>query len=137
MQTPYEGAKEGFFTMFKLMKEMMSLHTPADEVWIHHVPTHTVIGGENLGWILSEKTVKGFPFMLRAMMKPNLVYVQDKARKVADPARVAAAWRKVLAWPCETLFGYHEPPGEAFVGDGRAALAAAVAKAKQLPAEAR
>jgi hypothetical protein len=132
MKSPYEGGKEGFFTMFKLMKEMMSLRTPADELWLHHVPTGTVIGGENLGWILSEKTVKGFPFMMRGMMKTNTVYVQDKARKVADPEAVSACWKRVLAWPARTLIGYHEPPGEGFVGDAQSELGRAVKQVGQL-----
>src|SRR5205085_2741237 len=80
------------------------------------------IGGENLGWILSEKTIKSFPFFMRMMMKPGTVYVQDQARKVADKAMVDACWKRVTAWPAKTLIGYHEPPGEGFVGDGQAAL---------------
>jgi hypothetical protein len=132
MKTTFEGGKEGFFTFFKMMKEMMSLHTPVDEVWVRHVATGTVIGGENLGWILSRKTLATFPFMLRKMMKPDTVYVQAQARKVADPARVSRAWRQVLAWRTSALMGYHEPPGEAFFGDGKAALEAAVAAVRQL-----
>jgi hypothetical protein len=72
--------------------------------------------------------------MLRMMMKPESVYIQDQARKVADAQKVAACWRKVLAWPSRTLLGYHEPPGEGFVGDGRTALASAVRASGQLPA---
>jgi hypothetical protein len=132
MKTPFEGKKEGFFTMFSMMKEMMSLRTPDDELWLHHVPTGTVIGGENLGWILSERTVKGFPFMMRSMMKANTVYVNDKARKVSDAAVVSDCWKRVLAWPGRTLMGYHEPPGEAFVGDVQSELARAAKQVRQL-----
>lgn len=132
MKTTYEGGKEGFFTPFKIMMEMMSMKDPCDELWLWHRATETVIGGENLGWILSEKIVAGFPFMMKMMMKPNSVYVQDKGRKVGDKEATARAWKQVLAWPCRTLLGYHEPPGEAFVGDGRAALEAAVKKVKQI-----
>jgi hypothetical protein len=133
MRTTFEGGKEGFFTMFKIMKEMMTLHTPVDEVWLRHAATDTVVAGENLGWFLSEKTHASFPFMMRKMMKAKTVFVQDKARKVADKEKVAAAWREVLAWPCRTLMGYHETPGDAFVGDGQAALRQAVIAAGQLP----
>ena len=73
-----------------------------------------------------------FPFMLKMMMKPNSVYVQDQGRKVGDRGKVAAAWKQILAWRCSTLLGYHEPPGEGFVGDGQGALRAAVAKSGQL-----
>lgn len=128
--TPFEGGKEpGMFTM---MKMMMSIDSPVDELWLHHVATDTVIGGENLGWILSDKTVKSFPFFMRMMMKANAVYVQDQARKVADKQKVATCWRRITAWPCKTLLGYHEPVGEAFVGDGQAALIQAAKAAKQL-----
>jgi hypothetical protein len=54
------------------------------------------------------------------------------ARKVASPEKVAACWRRILSWPCRTLLTYHDVPGSGFVGDGRAALAAAVERAKQL-----
>jgi hypothetical protein len=75
--------------------------------------------------------LKTFPFMLRRMTKPNTVMINTQARKVADRAKVAAAWKQVLSWPCQTLMGYHEPPGEAFIGDGQAALRDAVTKAGQ------
>jgi hypothetical protein len=129
-RTAYEGGPEA--TMFRMMKLMMSIDDPVDELWLRHPATETVIAGENLGWILSEKAVKAFPLMMRMMMKPNTVYVQDKARKVADPAAVAASWDEVLAWPGRTLMGYHEPPGEAFVGDARAALVSAAKAVRQL-----
>jgi hypothetical protein len=70
--------------------------------------------------------------MMRSMMKPNCVYIQDKGRKVADPQAVSRAWSKVLSWPCRTLLGYHEPVTEGFVGDGRAALTQAVKAVGQL-----
>jgi hypothetical protein len=131
-RTPFEGGKESFFTMLATMKEMMSLKTPVDEVWLYHPASGTVIAGENLGWILSADTVKRFPLMMRGMFKPNAIVVNDKARRVSDREQTAAAWRKVLAWPSRTLMGYHEPPGEAFFGDGQSALRAAVQAAKQL-----
>ncbi len=131
-KTTFEGGKDGFFSMLGTMKEMMSLKTPVDEVWLHHVASGTVIAGENLGWILSAETVKAFPRMMRGMFKPETVMVNDKARKVGDRVQTAAAWQKVLTWPCRTLMGYHEPPGQAFVGDGKAALQAAVSAARQM-----
>ena len=132
MVSPFEGGKDGPGAMFRVMKEMMSLKMPVDELWLCHRATGTVIGGENLGWILSKETVKGFPFMLRGMMKAETVFVQDQARKVSDPKLVSACWKQILSWPCRTLIGYHEPAGEGFVGDGRAALALAVGNVKQL-----
>jgi len=54
------------------------------------------------------------------------------ARKVADRGKVAANWRRILAWPCRTLLTYHDVAGSGFVGDGRAALAEAVNRARQL-----
>jgi hypothetical protein len=116
-----------------MMKMMMSVDDPVDELWLHHAETGTVIGGENLGWILSEKTLKTFPLMLRMMMKADTVYIQDKARKVADREKVAACWRQILQWQGRTLLGYHEPPGEAFFGDVQATLTRAVKAARQLP----
>ena len=53
------------------------------------------------------------------------------ARRVAAPDKVAACWRRILAWPCRTLLTYHDVPGSGFVGDGRAALEAAVDRAGQ------
>ena len=43
--------------MFKMMKMLSNLTTPSDELWLCHRATGTVIGGENLGWILSPETV--------------------------------------------------------------------------------
>src|SRR5207248_1731351 len=66
---PLEGGPE--LGMFKMMREMMNMDSEVDELWLHHAASGTVIGGENLGWILSKKTLKTFPFMLRMMMKPD------------------------------------------------------------------
>ena len=129
--TPYEGGPQA--TMFRMMKAMMSIDDPIDELWLRHAESGTVIGGENLGWILSEKTLKTFPLMLRMMMKAETVYIQDKARKVANRELVAACWQQILNWPGRTLLGYHEPPGEAFFGDVQATLTAAAKAAHQLP----
>jgi hypothetical protein len=134
MPSPFEGKREGMFTIFSVMKEMMSLNTPSDELWLCHRATGTVIGGENLGWILSPETIKGFPLMMRGMMKANTVYIQDKAKRVTDPVLVSRSWQPILEWPCRTLIGYHEPVGEGFQGDGRTALRQAVERAGQLKA---
>ena len=129
--TPFEGGREP--TLFGVMKMMMSIDDPVDELWIRHAESGTVVGGENLGWILSEKTLKTFPWMMRTVMKANTVFIQDKFRKVADAEQVAACWRRVLAWRGQALMGYHEPPGEAFFGDVHGTLAKAVKAVRQLP----
>jgi hypothetical protein len=132
MRTSFEGRKERFYDMLRMMKEMMSLRSPVDEIWLYHPATETVIAGENLNWILSEETLATFPMMMKMMFKANTIMIQDKARKVADPERVAKHWKAILAWKSRTLMGYHERPGEAFFGDGQAALAEAVKRAGQL-----
>jgi hypothetical protein len=129
--TPYEGGPQA--SMLRMMKMMMNVDDPIDELWLCHAESGTVIGGENLGWILSEKTLKAFPWMLRMMMKANTVYVQDKARKVADRQQVVSCWQQILAWKGRTLLGYHEPPGEAFVGDVHTTLKQAAQAVGQLP----
>ena len=129
--TPYEGGPQA--TFFRMMKMMMSVDDPIDELWLRHAESGTIIGGENLGWILSEKTLKTFPLMIRMMMKADTVYIQDKARKVADRDQVAECWRRILGWRGRTLLGYHEPPGEAFFGDVQATLANAAKAVRQLP----
>jgi hypothetical protein len=130
--TPKEGGPEA--NLFRMMKMMMKVDDPTDELWLYHAQSRTVIGGENLGWILSEKTLRTFPWLLRQMMKADTVYIQDKARKVADRDQVAACWRQILKWQGRTLMGYHEPPGEAFLGDVQATLGKAVQAVGQLPA---
>ncbi len=128
--TPFDGGNQ--MTMWKLMKAMMHIDDPVDELWLRHPSSETIVAGENLGWILSPEAIKKFPFMMRMTMKPNTVFVNEQARKVGDPARVAASWEAILKWPARTLMGYHEPPGEAFTGDGRSALAAAARAARQV-----
>jgi hypothetical protein len=115
--------------MFKFMTGKQK--DPVDELWLCHVPSQTVIGGENLTWYYPAAALRGAPFMLKSMVKPDRVQVMTMARKVADPDKVAACWRRILAWPCRTLLTYHDVPGSGFVGDGRTALAAAVDRARQ------
>jgi len=129
-----EGAPD---TRFQHMKKMFKIMTakqtdPVDELWLHHVPSQTVIGGENLTWYYPKAAMRGAPFMLKSMVKPDAVTLMTMARKVAAPEKVAACWRRILSWPCRTLLTYHDVFGSGFVGDGRAALTAAVTRAKQL-----
>jgi hypothetical protein len=130
--TPREGGptRSALGTLWAMMKEMPP-KDPVDELWIHHVATGTVISGENLGWILSSTDYQQMSFLIRAMMKPNQIYILDKPRKVADRAKVAAHWQTILAWPMRALMTYHDSLGVAQLGDCRAALEAAVRKVKQ------
>jgi hypothetical protein len=70
--------------------------------------------------------------MLKGMIKPDSVYVFKDARRVADATVVDACWRRILEWPAQTVLTYHDPPGHAFHGDGRAALEAAARERDQL-----
>ncbi|HXT99569.1 MAG TPA: hypothetical protein VN903_01165 [Polyangia bacterium] len=132
-QSAAEGARDTRFAhmtrMFKFMTAKQN--DPVDELWLHHVPSQTVIGGENLTWYYPKAALRGAPFMLKSMIKPDQVTIMTMARKVAAPDKVAACWRRILSWPCRTLLTYHDVPGSGFVGDGRAALAAAVDRARQ------
>lgn len=130
--TPREGGpkRSALGTLWLMMKEMPP-KDPVDELWLHHAATGTVIGGENLGWILDDASYKRLSFVMRTMMKPNQVYIMDKPRKVADAAKVAAHWRTILDWPMRALMTYHDSVGVAQLGDCRAALEAAVRKVKQ------
>jgi hypothetical protein len=129
-----EGARDTRLAhMGRMLKLMTAKATdPVDELWLHHVPSQTVIGGENLTWYYPAAAMRGAPFMLKSIVKPERVAVFTMARKVARPDKVAACWRRILAWPCRTLLTYHDVPGAGFVGDGQAALAAAVERSGQL-----
>ena len=128
-----EGAPDTRFGhMSRMFKFMTAKQTdPVDELWLHHVPSQTVIGGENLTWYYPKAALRGAPMMLKSMIKPDQVTIMTMARKVAAPDKVAACWRRILSWPSRTLLTYHDVPGSGFVGDGRAALAAAVDRAGQ------
>ena len=126
--TPKEGARDTLLNTFKFLLTEMPPRDPTDELWLYHVPTRTIFGGENLNWILSREQFKSMPLMLRLMGKPETV----GARKVADKPRVAANWRKILGWPAENLFSYHDTIGTGQVGGAQAALQAAVEKSGQL-----
>ena len=133
-QSPAEGAPDTRFGFFKRMAKFMTSakNMPVDELWLHHVPSGTVIAGENLAWYYTAETLRGQPFMLRSMVKADRLFIWDMARKVADPASVKESWRRILAWPARTLMTYHDPITVACVGDPRTALEAAVREAKQL-----
>jgi hypothetical protein len=133
-QSPGEGAPDSKLAHVGRMAKFMtaSMKTPVDELWLHHVPTGTVVAGENLAWYYPAEKLRGQPFMIRSMVKPDRLFVWTMPRKVSDAAVVADCWRRVLAWPARTVMTYHDPAGTAFVGDGRRALETAVRAAKQI-----
>ncbi len=132
-QSAGEGAPDTRFAHMSRMFKFMTAkkNDPVDELWLYHVPSQTVIGGENLTWYYPKAALRGAPFMLKSMVKPDAVTIMTMARKVAAPDKVASCWRRILSWPSRTLLTYHDVPGSGFVGDGRAALAAAVDRAGQ------
>jgi hypothetical protein len=132
--TPAEGAKDNLVWMLKAMLAMTNISDPHDELWLCHVATGTVIGGENLGWMYPADKLRSEGFMLRQMIQPDRVWLNTQARKVRDPALVAACWSRVLSWPCRTLITFHDSVGYAFQDDPGPKLRAAAVAAKQLPA---
>lgn len=132
-QSAGEGAPDTRFAHMSRMFKFMTAkqNDPVDELWLYHLPSQTVIGGENLTWYYPAAAMRGAPFMLKSMVKPDRVTIMTVARKVADADKVAACWRRILSWPCRTLLTYHDVAGAGFVGDGCAALAAAVDRARQ------
>lgn len=131
--TPAEGGSDSVVAMIRMMMTMVrGPSDPVDELWLHHVATGTVIAGENLAWYYPAAEYKKLPFMGRNMLKPDKVWLMDMARKVKDPAIVAASWKKVLAWPMRTLMTYHDPPTHAITADPRGALEKAAREAKQI-----
>ena len=130
--TPKEGGKDSAFGMVKMMLTEMPPKDPIDELWLFHLASRTAIGGENLGWILSQEQHANLPWMMRMMMKPQRVYLMKGPRKVANKERVAAHWKKILDWPSAAVMTYHDTLGTAFVGDGKTMLSNAVQAAKQL-----
>ena len=130
--TPKEGGKDSAFGMIKRMVTNMPPKDPHDELWLFHVPTRTIIGGENLGWNLSKADLAGMGFMFRMMMKAEQVYVMSGPRPPLAKVKVAANWRKILAWAAENVLSYHDTIGTGQIGGGQAALRCAVEKVKQL-----
>ncbi len=93
-QSPGEGGSDGILSMMSLMFTMMfRMKDPIDELWTFHVPTRTLIGGENLGWMYPKAVHAGLPMMLKGMITPDSVYVFKDARKVADAKTVDVCWR--------------------------------------------
>ncbi len=132
-QSPGEGGNDGILMMLNLMFAMMfRMKDPVDELWTFHVPSRTLIGGENLGWMYPKAAHARLPAMVRSMVTPDAVYLFKDARKVANTRVVDACWRSILKWPAETVLTYHDPAGHGFFGDGRAALEAAVRSCGQL-----
>jgi hypothetical protein len=132
-RSPGEGGPDGIRLMFNMMVAMLfRMNDPVDELWTFHVPTRTLIAGENLGWMYPKQVHANLPSMFRSMIEPDSVYLFKDARKVGDPKLVEACWRRILRWPAQTLLTYHDPPGYGFHGDGRAALEAAVRRRGQL-----
>jgi hypothetical protein len=135
--TPAEGAPDTKFQIFARMAKFMTsrMKDPVDELWLSHPASGMVIAGENLAWQYPAERLRGQPFMLRSMVKPDKVWVWTMPRKVGDADAVASSWRQIVSWPCRTLMTYHDPATVAFTGDGRAALESAARAAKQLSGE--
>jgi hypothetical protein len=132
-KSPGEGGSDGLLMMVSMMFAMLfQLKDPVDELWTFHVPSRTLIGGENLGWMYPASEHARLPKMLKGMIRPDAVYVFDDARKVGDANVVDACWRQILRWPSETILTYHDPPGHGFHGDVRGALEAAARERRQL-----
>ena len=131
--SPGEGGRDGFLMMMNMMLSMMfRMKDPVDELWTFHVPSRTLIGGENLGWMYPKAAHAGLSRMLKGMITPDSVYLFKDARKVADAKLVDACWRSILKWPADTVLTYHDPAGHGFHGDGRAAIETAARACGQL-----
>ena len=129
-----EGAPDTRLRFMTRMAKIMTLpkKTPADELWLHHVPSGTVIAGENLAWMYPAAVLRQQPFMLRSMLKPDKLWVWTMALTVGEAGAVADSWRRILAWPARTVMTYHDATGFAATADARAALEAAARAVKQL-----
>jgi hypothetical protein len=131
-RSAYEGGKDTFLAANIELIKLMRTRAPADELWLYHAPTGTVLAGENLAWQYPRQVLRREPFMARQMLKPDRVWIWTMPRKVGDPAVVSDCWRRILAWPARTLMTYHDVAGNAFHGDGQAVLAQAVRESGQL-----
>jgi len=106
--------------MMKSMRKVMRARTPADELWLHHVASSTVVAGENLAWFYPRAAYRGRGFMARQMVKPDKLWVWTMPRRVGDADTVAACWRRVLAWPARAVMTFHDVVGTAgSTSDGR------------------
>jgi hypothetical protein len=136
-QSPAEGGADTFFAMMKSMVHVMRSREPADELWLHHAASGTVIAGENLAWFYPRAVYRKQTFMARKMVKPDKLWIWTMPRRVADADTVAACWRRILAWPARTVMTFHDVVGTAGTtgsADGQAALKAAVEESGQLSA---
>lgn len=134
VKSPFEGAKENLWGMMKMMVMMVKgPNDPVDELWLRHVATDTVIGGENLGWMFTAPDYERLPGMIKKMMKAEQVYLPSGGRKVGDLDRVKAKWTKIIGWPVQTLISYHDTVGFAWTKDAAGALKTAIADAEQTP----
>jgi hypothetical protein len=129
-----DGGPDTKLALFKRMARFMTRAKtdPVDELWLHHAASGTVIAGENLAWYYRAEDLRGQPFMLRSMVKPDRVWLWPVPRRVGEASEVAESWRRILAWPARTLMTYHDPATVAYVGDARAALEAAARQARQI-----
>jgi hypothetical protein len=133
-KTPAEGGSDSVLAMMKGMVHVATSRAPADELWLHHAASGTVIAGENLAWFYPKAAWDQQPFMARQMVKPDKLWIWTMPRRVADAATVAACWRRVLAWPARAVMTFHDVVGSAgCVDGGQAALRAAVEASGQLP----
>ena len=136
-QSPAEGGADTLFAMMKSMVHVMRSRAPADELWLHHAASGTVIAGENLAWFYPGAVYDKQTFMARKMVKPDKLWIWTMPRRVADADTVAACWRRILAWPARTVMTFHDVVGTAGTTgsvDGHAALKAAVEESGQLRA---
>jgi hypothetical protein len=131
-QAPGEGGQDNVFYLLRIMREMMRIDDPIDELWLCHVPTATIVGGENLGWMYTAEARAREGMMARSMLKADQVYLQTQARKVRDKDKVAASWRRILTWPCRAVMTYHDVTGYAYTENAEAALRSAIRAAGQL-----
>jgi hypothetical protein len=111
--SPIEGGPDSLWTTMKAAFRTKTgrNNDPVDDLWLRHAASSTVIGGENLGWMYPADVLRQQPIMLRAVVKPDAVYIVTDARPVADPTVVAGCWDRILSWPARTLISYHDAPG--------------------------
>lgn len=128
-ESPTESGRDSLWATIKAMRQLVWPTDPYDELWLRHVASQTLIGGENLAPYFSRQAHAAMPWLVRRAIAPEVVTV---TRKVADPQLVARTWAAVLAWPAKTLLGYHDSVGSGFVGDVPEALRRAAIAARQL-----
>lgn len=133
--SPAEGGPDNFMAMMKTMVHVMRSREPADELWVHHAATGTVVGGENLAWFYPRDPYRRLSFTSRRMVKPDKLWIWTMPRKVGQPDIVSACWRRILAWPARTVMSFHDVVGTAgSTADAQEALRQAVEESGQLTA---